>query len=207
VENCKYTVSDPNHPNNYFVYSKDHDSCCFILSVNYESRLCTKIVNTPLSENKELEEGIWKMHFHGASSWEGVRAGILLISPSGKIFFFSFRLQFETNSTNNVCEYEALVLGLETTKKTKIANIIVYGDVELIVKQIKKIYQAEHPRMRFYRNFVWDLIENLFLTFNIHAIPRHENQQVNFLAVATSTFRPPEVQNIKYEENLKFLSI
>jgi ribonuclease HI len=57
---------------------------------------------------------MWKMYFDGASSWEGVGVGILLISPSGKFFPFSFRLQFETNSTNNVCEYEALVLGLET---------------------------------------------------------------------------------------------
>jgi hypothetical protein len=31
-----YTVSDPNRPNNYFVYSKDQDSSCFILSVNDE---------------------------------------------------------------------------------------------------------------------------------------------------------------------------
>jgi ribonuclease HI len=103
----------------------------------------------------------------------GFGAGILLISPSGKLFPFSFRLQFETDSTNNVCEYEALVLGLEASRKMKIVNLIVYGDAELIVKQIKKVYQAKHPRMRSYINFSWDLIENLFLTFNIHAIPRH----------------------------------
>jgi hypothetical protein len=36
-----YTVSDPNHPNNYLVYSKDQDLGCFILSVNSEQRLHT----------------------------------------------------------------------------------------------------------------------------------------------------------------------
>jgi ribonuclease HI len=90
-----------------------------------------------------------------------------------QIFSFSFRLQFETDSTNNVCEYEALVLGLEASRRMKIVNLIVFGDAELIVKQIRKVYPAKHLRMRSYRNYAWDLIENLFLTFNIHAIPRH----------------------------------
>jgi hypothetical protein len=36
-----YTVSDPNHPNNYHVYSKEKDLGCFILSVNDEPGLCT----------------------------------------------------------------------------------------------------------------------------------------------------------------------
>jgi hypothetical protein len=57
--------------------------------------------------------------------------------------------------------------------------------------------------MRSYRNFAWDLIEKLFLTFNIHAIPRHENQQVDSLVVAAITFRPPEVPNLKYEVDMK----
>jgi ribonuclease HI len=71
---------------------------------------------------------MWKMYFDGASSWEGVGASILLISPSRKMFPFSFRMQFETNSTNNVCEYEALVLGLEVARRIKIVNLIVYDD-------------------------------------------------------------------------------
>jgi ribonuclease HI len=139
-------------------------------------KFCTENVNIPFCENDDFENGMWKMYFDGASSWEGFGASVLFISPSGKLIPLSFRLQFETDTTNNVCEYEALVLGLETTRKMKIVNLIVYGDVEMIVKHIKKIYQAKHPRMRAYRNLVWDLVENLFLTFNIHAIPRHENQ-------------------------------
>jgi hypothetical protein len=58
--------------------------------------------------------------------------------------------------------------------------------------------------MRSYRNYAWDLIENFFLTFNIHAIPRQENKQVDSLVVAASTFRPPEVSNLKYEIEMKY---
>jgi ribonuclease HI len=79
-----------------------------------------------LNENK-TDEGMWKIYFDGASSWEGDGVGILLISPAYELFSFSFTLQFETYSMNNVCEYEVLVIGLEVAKKMKISNLIVYG--------------------------------------------------------------------------------
>jgi hypothetical protein len=60
-------VSDPNHPNNYLVNSKEQDLGCFILYVNDEPKNCTENVNMPLSENN-LEEGMWKMYFDKASS-------------------------------------------------------------------------------------------------------------------------------------------
>jgi len=85
---------------------------CFILSINNEPEIWTEIVNTPLLKNYELEDGIWKMNFDGASSWEGDGACILLISPSSKKISFSFILEFEADSTNNFCKYEDLVLGL-----------------------------------------------------------------------------------------------
>jgi ribonuclease HI len=200
-----YTVSDPKNPNNYHVYVVDQDLGSCILSVNSELEDFSEIKQIDHCESLvDIEEGMWKMFFDGASSWEGSGAGILFVSPSGnKIIPFSFRLQFETDSTNNVCEYEALVIGLETTRKLKIKHLVVYGDVELIVKQIRKIYQAKHPRMRAYKNCVWDLIENFFLSFNIHAIPIIHNQQADSLVVATSTFRPPNVTSLEYQIQLR----
>jgi ribonuclease HI len=42
-----------------------------------------------------------------------------------------------------VAEYEALVLGLRAAKDMGIEEISVFGDAELIVHQIKNIYQAK----------------------------------------------------------------
>jgi ribonuclease HI len=78
--------------------------------------------------------------------------------------------------TNNVCEYEALVLGLEAVRRMKIKKLKVFGDAELIIKQVNQQYQAKHPRLQSYRNFVWDLIENFFSYVNFHFVPRSENQ-------------------------------
>jgi len=106
-------------------------------------------------------------------------------------------LQFDIDYTNNVCEYEALILGLEATRKLKKKHLIVYGDVELIVKHFRQLYQAKHPKMRSYRNCSWDLIENFFLSFNIHDIPRFHNQQADSLAKFSATFIPPTVLKLK----------
>jgi hypothetical protein len=57
---------------------------------------------------------IWKMLFDGASSREGVGAGVVFVSPTHKTMSLSYKLEFET--TNNVAKYEALVLGLRAAK-------------------------------------------------------------------------------------------
>jgi ribonuclease HI len=93
------------------------------------------------------------MFFDGSSSCKGVRARVLFLAPGNEyVIPFSCRLQWDVDYTNNVCEYEALVLGLEAARKLEIKHLIVYGAAELIVKQIKQQYQAKHPRLRLYRN-------------------------------------------------------
>jgi hypothetical protein len=85
----------------------------------------------------------------------------------------------------------------------KIEHLIVYGDAEIIVKQIKKKYQANHLRLRLYKNCSWDLIENFFSSFNIHHIPRMDNQQANSLAKAAATFVPPTILKPKYHIEMR----
>jgi len=117
------------------------------------------------------------MFFYGTSSYLGTGAGVLLVALDNQFVIpFSYRLHWNVDHTNNVCEYEALVLGLEAARRMKIKNLKIFGDAELIVKQVNRQYQAKHPRLRSYRNCVWDLIENFFSFVKIHYIPRTENQ-------------------------------
>jgi hypothetical protein len=50
-----------------------------------------------------------------------------------------------------------------------------------------------------YINEVWDIVEALFLSFNIVYIPRNQNEQFDSLDVAASTFKPPLPPKMKYE--------
>jgi ribonuclease HI len=202
-----YTVSDPQNPNNYPVYVADQDLGNCILSLDDDFDECIEEENKKIEKTQKSvnsREGVWKMFFDGASSCEGAGVGVLFVAPGDEyVIPFSYRLQWEIDYTNNVCEYEALVLGLEAARKLKIENLIVYGDAELIVKQIKQQYQAKHPRLRSYRNCAWDLIENFFSSFNIHHIPRMENQQADSLAKAAATFMPPTILKLKYHIEMR----
>jgi ribonuclease HI len=205
-----YTVSDPQNPNNFPIYIADQDLGNCILSFDEGLVGCSDELNTTQEElsplNEELcKNGLWKMYFDGASSSEGAGAGILLIAPEGKFTVpFSYRLQWDIDYTNNVCEYEALILGLEAAKKLNIKNLEVYGDAELIVKQINRQYQAKHPRLRTYRNCAWDLMENFFSSIKIHSIPRTENLHADALAKAASTFSPPTNVKLKYHIEIRY---
>jgi ribonuclease HI len=192
--------SDPtNHPIFHLILIWDLAYCCSLMPLN----LLLKSKNSPLLSVKILLliTSVWKMFFDGASSREGVGAGVVLVSPVQEIISLSYKLEFK--ATNNVAEYEALVLGLRAAKDMGIKEISVFGDVELIVHQIRNIYQAKHPRLRSYRNEVWDLIDSFFLAFNISFIPREENM-VDSLVVSTSNFRVPLPPKLRYDVEVKY---
>ena len=96
------------------------------------------------------------MYFDGATSKEGAGVGICLTHPKFEYRSFSYKLYFDC--TNNVAEYEALILGLKMIREIKIKKVSIYGDSELVINQVKGIYQAKHPRMRAYKNVVLDLL-------------------------------------------------
>ena len=138
-----FTVSDPHNSNNYPVYIADQDLDNCILSIDDDIDVC--IDESCIEEKIEKEKikkdgystGVWKMFFNGASSYFGAGVGALLVAPDNQFVIpFSYRLQWNVDHTNNVCEYEALVLGLETARRMKIKNLEVFSDIELIIKKL-----------------------------------------------------------------------
>ena len=67
-----------------------------------------------------------------------VGAGVWILSPTQDVKLLSFKLYFEC--TNNVAEYEFLILGLNALKTMKTRRITIYGDLELIVDKVKGIH-------------------------------------------------------------------
>ena len=82
-----------------------------------------------------LEPTRWRLYFDGAANRNGSGVGILLISPKEAHVPISVKLNFST--TNNVAEYEACLLGLETAISMGIEELDVYGDSALIIWQIQ----------------------------------------------------------------------
>lgn len=140
----------------------------------------------PDDEIRDLKDKVWYMYFDGAASRQGKGAGIVLKSPLVHIFKFAYRLEFE--ATNNVAEYEAILLGLELAKSLKVKLLSIKGDSDLVIMQLKNKFTCRNQRLRNYRNAVWDTMEH-FDALDLEAIPREQNSVADELAVAATTFQ------------------
>ena len=58
-----------------------------------------------------------------------------------------------------MAEYESMVLGLNALKIMKVKKIPLYGYVQLVIDQVKGVYEAKHPKIRSYKNLVLELLE------------------------------------------------
>jgi ribonuclease HI len=146
----------------------------------------TFILENSLFLDEEKKEGSWGLDFDGAHSSTGSGAGIVLRSPDNETTLFSYRLEF--NCTNNIFEYEALILGINLAIDMNIKTLHVKGDSDLIVSQVNKKFVAKNPRLKQYRDVVWDAIKK-FDNFSIEAIPREENHLADNLVVSASTLQ------------------
>jgi ribonuclease HI len=199
-----YIVSDEANPTNHPIFALDTDLGSSLLQITDAPEAPFQIRKQPLFDHgtPPPNTSIWKMFFNRASSSEGAGAGVLFMSPSQEAISLSYKLEFET--TNNVAEYEALVLGMRAAKEMGIREMAVFGDAELIIQQVRNVYQAKHPRLRSYRNEVWYLIDNFFSAFNISFVPREDNVVADSLAVSGSRFKIPLLSMVKYDVEIKY---
>jgi ribonuclease HI len=95
-------------------------------------------------------------------------------------------------------------LGLRDAKDMNIKELVVFGDVDLIFHQVKNMHQAKNPRLRAYRNEVWDLVNSFFLDFNISFVPRVENTMADSLVVSASKFKVPFPPKLKHDVEVNY---
>lgn len=126
----------------------------------------------------------WTLFVDGASGQEGAGAGLLLIDPQGTEIAYALRFDFP--ASNNEAEYEALIAGLNLALKTGAKEIQVYGDSQLMVRQVNGSYDAKDPCKQQYRDKVRTLIP-CFDTFKIDRIPRSQNKRADALSKLASS--------------------
>jgi hypothetical protein len=170
----KYMISSQEKPHNYPLYSVHSDLDSFILynDVNTgeknpqlaedtsgpdEGQEIIEVARMKNVITEELLADFWSMDFDGAVSKEGAGAGFWLHNHRNRYSEnHSYKLNFQC--TNNIVEYEALMLSLKLLKRVGAKQIMVRGDSELIIKQIKGEYVAKHPHLRDYRNVFLDAL-------------------------------------------------
>ncbi|KAA0044960.1 uncharacterized protein E6C27_scaffold74G002660 [Cucumis melo var. makuwa] len=85
----------------------------------------------------------WIMFFDGATRRSGAGVGIVFISPEKHMLSYSFTLG--ELCSNNVVEYQALIIGLQMTSELGIKYIEIFGDSKLIINQLSYQYKPPEP--------------------------------------------------------------
>jgi ribonuclease HI len=109
------------------------------------------------------------------------------MAPSGLRTKYAARLEFR--ATNNIAEYEGLILGLNKAKALGAKTLLIKIDSQIVAGQVKKEYMARGPELVKYLSMVRAL-ERRFKGFTLKHIPRSENAEADELAKAATNNLP-----------------
>jgi ribonuclease HI len=103
---------------------------------------------TPGAQDKDRtnDTEAWTLFCDGSWGTFGAGAATVLISPSKIKTYYAARLEF--NCTNNIAEYEALLLGLRKLKAIGIRRAILKSDSQVISGTLTKVVKQETRRSR-----------------------------------------------------------
>ncbi|XP_026451648.1 uncharacterized protein LOC113351971 [Papaver somniferum] len=91
----------------------------------------------------------WTMFFDGSSYGTVGGARVVFEAPQGDLLSYSFKLDFPCS--NNVGEYEALILGLRMAKEINLGSLEVKGDLGLVTNQVNGDFHVKEPHLAPYR--------------------------------------------------------
>lgn len=95
-------------------------------------------------------------------------------------------LKLAAGSTNNVCEYSAVITGLHNAKLLGATVVHLYADSKLIVEQCSRRWQCKEDHLREYLHEIWEMIPD-FEKVTFQWIPRAQNSAADEAARAAWT--------------------
>lgn len=128
-----------------------------------------------------MKDEVFTLQFDGGSRGNPGPAGIgIVISAADNTPVVTIG-RFIGRATNNVAEYRALIAALQEAKRLGAARIVVRGDSELVIKQMRGEYRVKHPDLRILHREAQDLL-HAFDEVKIQHNLRHHNSLADRLA-------------------------
>lgn len=84
-------------------------------------------------------------------------------------------------ATNNLAEYQAMIVGMKKAIELGIKKVLIRGDSELIIRQVKGVYACKSEHLRVQRDLARKLLTQ-FESYLIEWIPRDKNSVADALA-------------------------
>jgi ribonuclease HI len=144
---------------------------------------------TPGAQGEEAIKDVvaWTIFCDGSWGTFGAGAAAVLVAPSKVRTCYAARLDF--SCTNNIAEYEALLLGLRKLKAMGIRRVVLKTDSQVISGHVDKSSKASDPKLEKYLDTVRRL-EASFEGFSVKNIPRGENEHADLLAMLAAQGLP-----------------
>ncbi|XP_020421404.1 uncharacterized protein LOC109949711 [Prunus persica] len=126
----------------------------------------------------------WMIFFDGSARKDGAGVGVVFVSRERHVLPYLFSLS--ELCSNNVAEYQALIMGLQMAVEMKISSLEVYGDSMLVINQLLTHYDVRKDDLIPYHQLATQLLERFdFVT--LEHVPRKDNQMADALATLALT--------------------
>jgi ribonuclease HI len=142
----------------------------------------------PTWQQEESLEKVWTIHCDGVWCHAGAGVATIITSPTGVKYRYATRLSFALESdrcTNNIAEYEAIILGLRKLRALGVTTCIVRTDSKVVAGQVEKEYSAKDPALMQYLTAVRNL-EKQFKGFTLQHVDLTKNEEADALAKAAA---------------------
>jgi ribonuclease HI len=142
----------------------------------------------PITQPGTPTEKVWTIHYDGAWCHAGAGTAAVITSPTGVKHRYAARLSFALESdrcTNNVAEYEAVILSLRKLRALGVTTCIIRTDSKVVAGQVEKDYAAKDPALMQYLAAVRSL-ERQFKGFTLQHVDRAKNEEADALAKAAA---------------------
>ena len=123
----------------------------------------------------------YKMYFDGCSKGNPGLAGAGAVIYKNDDEIWSQSKFIGKNETNNVAEYNGLIIGLEEAVNQNIKHLQVKGDSELVIKQMNNLYKVKAEKLLPLFNKAKKLQTN-FNSIQFQHIYRKDNARADHLS-------------------------
>jgi ribonuclease HI len=121
------------------------------------------------------------LQFDGGSRGNPGPAGIGIVISAADGTSLVTLGRFIGRATNNVAEYRALITAMQEAQKLGAKNILIRGDSELVIKQMRGEYRVKNPDLKVLYAEAQALLSE-FPQANIEHNLRHKNETADKLA-------------------------
>jgi ribonuclease HI len=142
----------------------------------------------PITQLDPSAGKVWTIHCDGTWCHAGTGAAVDITSPTGVKHRYAARLSFALESdrcTNNIAEYEVVILGLRKLRALGVTTCIIRTDSKVVAGQVEKDYAAKDLALMQYLAAIHSL-KRQFKGFTLQHVDRAKNEEADALAKAAA---------------------